>query len=372
MNKRLILLIVLLGLVFAAPGVIAQGGRWAGADNQPVSPLACDSAEAVEVEPSDYDGAAPINAPDRAGQPITLVNVPDSRGESYSAAVEEGMRAAASQLGNVEIVRNTPNVVDASDQLTLIEGYAARGVDGVLIDVINPAMAGAALSSLLEGGVHVVGYGADSEHRTREWFVQPALPQAVAKALIDSLVAEKGPSATFALVTSSYDSRMGSRWIAELWAYASECYPGLEWLETVETQGDDLLAYNLMVTLVNDYDDDLQGVISVMPLGTPQVAEAVATQGRCGDVAVVGLAAPNAMKPFMENGCVQTAVLWDAVDLGYAAVQVARAVADGNLQPGNVSVNAGRLGELAVVNGSEILLGPPLIFNSRNINDYDF
>ena len=372
MKKRFITLMVLLTLLITIPVVLPQRGRWDGADNQPVNPLACDSEDFGEIEQVAYDGAGPINASAQAGQAITLVNIPDSRAESYSLAVEEGMWAAASQLGNVELVRNAPNVLDSSDQLTLAEGYSSRGISGVLIDVIDPAVAGPALASLLEGGVHVVGYGSDSERRTREWFVQPAEPRAIAKVLIDNFVAEKGENAAFALVTSSFDSRADSRWISELWAYASECYPGLEWLETVETQDDDLLAYNLMVTLINDYDDDLQGVISVMPLGTPQVAEAVANQGRCGDVAVVGLSAPNAMKPFINNDCVRAAVLWDAPSLGYAAVHVARAIVDGSLQPNSQSVDAGRLGQLPVVNGSEILLGVPLVFTSRNINNFDF
>jgi rhamnose transport system substrate-binding protein len=57
---------------------------------------------------------------------------------------------------------------------------------------------------------------------------------------------------------------------------------------------------------------------------------------------------------------------------GYAAVYVARAVADGEFAPGDTSVEAGRLGTLEVVNGSEVLLGAPFVFNADNINDFDF
>jgi hypothetical protein len=65
-------------------------------------------------------------------------------------------------------------------------------------------------------------------------------------------------------------------------------------------------------------------------------------------------------------------VLWSPVDLGYAATFVMRAVADGTLNPGDSSVSAGRLGDLAVVNGSEILLGAPYVFTKENVNDFDF
>ncbi|CAM3715514.1 AI2 transporter periplasmic-binding component of ABC superfamily (fragment) [Agrobacterium tumefaciens str. B6] len=94
--------------------------------------------------------------------------------------------------------------------------------------------------------------------------------------------------------------------------------------------------------------------------------------GKCGTVAVVGLATPNAMKPYVENDCVKSVVLWNPVDLGYAAAYVLRATADGTLKPGDTSVKAGRLGDLQMVNGSEILLGAPFVFTKKNIGDFNF
>jgi hypothetical protein len=78
------------------------------------------------------------------------------------------------------------------------------------------------------------------------------------------------------------------------------------------------------------------------------------------------------MKPFVQSDCVKSVVLWNPVDLGYASVYVMRAVVDGKLKPGDTSVEAGRLGKLQVVNGSEILLGPPFIYNKENIDKFDF
>jgi len=65
-------------------------------------------------------------------------------------------------------------------------------------------------------------------------------------------------------------------------------------------------------------------------------------------------------------------VLWNPVDLGYAAVYAMRAVVDGKLKPGDASLDAGKLGKLTVVNGSEILLGPPFIYDASNIDKFDF
>ena len=89
-------------------------------------------------------------------------------------------------------------------------------------------------------------------------------------------------------------------------------------------------------------------------------------------MAVVGLATPNAMRPYVESECVKSVVLWNPVDLGYASVYVMRAVVDGELMPGDASVSAGRLGDLQVVNGSEVLLGAPFVFNIDNVDEFDF
>ena len=60
------------------------------------------------------------------------------------------------------------------------------------------------------------------------------------------------------------------------------------------------------------------------------------------------------------------------VDLGYAAMEAMRAVVDGKLKPGSTELDAGKLGKLQVVNGSEILLGAPYVFDKGNIDKFDF
>src|SRR5664279_4326617 len=145
-------------------------------------------------------------------------------------------------------------------------------------------------------------------------------------------------------------------------AYAEKCHPKLQFLETVEAQEDNNLSFNQATTLINKHGDKMKGIFGMTSVATPAAAEAVTQAGKCGKVAVIGLATPNAMKPYVAKDCVKSVVLWNPVDLGYAAVEVLRAVVDGTLKPGATSVKAGKLGELQVVNGSEILLGAPFVF----------
>src|SRR5260221_6328080 len=179
---------------------------------------------------------------------------------------------------------------------------------------------------------------------------------------------EIGEDGSFAIVTSTFTTPNQARWIAEMAAYAANCHPKMKWLETVEAQEDNNLSFNQATTLINKYGDGLKGIFGMTSVATPASAEAVTQAKKCGTIAVVGLATPNAMKPYVKADCVKSVVLWNPVDLGYAAMEVLRAVADGTLKPGATSVKAGKLGDLKIVNGSEVLLGPPFVYSKANIN----
>lgn len=382
MSKRPFMVMLAAGLVismFAMP-VTAQESRWDGADDLPVNPLACPVAEGEEaaeeegemMDAPEYNGGVAVNAPDKAGEPITLVDVPKLIGIGYFDATALGMQQAAEELGNVTVITDGPTEANIDDQITFIENYLAQGVDGVLFAANDPVAISPVLRRALGAGVHVVGYDANSEPDARTWFVNQAEFNGIGKAMIDSLAAEMGEDASFGIVTSTFTTPNQARWIAEMWAYAGKCYPEMTWLETLEAQEDSVLSFNQATTLINKYGDELDGIFGMTSVATPSSADAVTQAGLCGEVAVIGLATPNAMKPYVNADCVQSVVLWNPIDLGYAATYVMRAVVDGEFTPESTSVMAGRLGELTVVNGSEVLLGAPFIFTKDNINDFDF
>jgi rhamnose transport system substrate-binding protein len=391
-------LLIVLG-VFALPLSAQDEQRWDGADDLEVNPLDCatgegdEAAEGGEAEPAateeaegaeaapamEYDGGQPTDPPDLAGQPITVVDVPKLIGIGYFAATAQGMQEAAAELGNVTVTTDAPTEANIDEQITFIDNYITQGVDGILFAANDPVAIAPVLRRALEQGIHVIGYDANSIPEAREWFVNQAEFNGIAKSLIDNMVAEIGEDGSFGIVTSTFTTPNQARWIAEMWAYTTKCYPNLTWLETVEAQEDNILSFNQATTLINKYGEELDGIFGMTSVATPASAEAVTQAGLCpgqadeeAAVHVVGLATPNAMRPYVESGCVRSVVLWNPIDLGYAAVYVMRAVVDGELQPGDTSVEAGRLGTLQVVNGSEILLGPPFVYNLENIDEFDF
>lgn len=358
-------------LTMVIGGSAMAQSAWTGGDDLPTNPLACDGTPATPAALA-YNGGNPTNAPDRAGKPITVVDVPKLVGIGYFNATSKGIADAAAELGNMTATTDGPTEANIDDQITVIDNYITKGVDGILFAANDPVAIAPVLKKALAAGINVVGYDANAEPDARQWFVNQAEFNGIAKSLIDNLVAEIGADSSFAIVTSTFTTPNQARWIAEMSAYAAQCYPNLKWLETVEAQEDNILSFNQANTLITKYGEDLKGIVGMTSVATPAAADAVTQSGNCGKVAVVGLATPNAMRPYLEADCVKSVVLWNPVDLGYAAAHVLRAAADGTLQPGATSVKAGKLGDLSIINGSEVLLGAPFVFTKENVGQFDF
>src|SRR5262249_32187718 len=111
-------------------------------------------------------------------------------------------------------------------------------------------------------------------------------------------------------------------------------------------------------------------IMAISAPAVPGSAEAVRQAGRT-DVPVIGLSLPNINKPYVHAGGVQTLVLWNTPDLGYLPVDAGALPADHKPTAGTRANEAGTRGAIDI-RGSEIVLGPPLLFNKGNIDRFDF
>jgi len=111
--------------------------------------------------------------------------------------------------------------------------------------------------------------------------------------------------------------------------------------------------------------------VSTTSLGVPGSAEAVKQAGKGGKVKVIGLGLPNENRRYVKEGITDDVILWKSEDLGELTVRAAVAVARGTLKPGDKTFAAGKLGEFRI-EGDNVLLGQPFIFNRENIDQFDF
>lgn len=368
--------------VWGAVALLAAGAMTAGSahaqslflggDDLPTFPMEC-GPDAPQILPEKaYDGAYPTNAKAPDG-PLQGLHVPKFMGSAFFASVNEGVQEAAAEMSPPASIRyDGPNVARVDEQIAFVENYINQNIAGILLASNDGVALAPALKRALERGIAVVTYDSDVQADARTWFVNQALHNQVAKYLIDIIAEQTGGKGNFAIITSTFNTPVQARWIAEMGAYTAKCYPELKWLETVEAQEDNALSFNQAVQLINKYGDDLDGLISMTGTATPAAMQAVEEAGLCGKLPVTGLALPNSVASYLNSGCAQKAVLWSTKDLGYAAAQVLNAVVRGELTKEAKSVKAGRLGELKVLNGSQVLLGDPLVFTKDNVGDYDF
>ena len=134
---------------------------WTGGDDLPTNPLACDGTPGTEAAVA-YDGGTPTNPPDRNGKPITVVDVPKLIGIGYFDATSKGITEAADEIGNMTATTDGPVEANIDDQVTLIDNYVTKGVDGILFAANDPVAIAPVLKKALAAGINVVGYDANS------------------------------------------------------------------------------------------------------------------------------------------------------------------------------------------------------------------
>jgi rhamnose transport system substrate-binding protein len=171
-------------------------------------------------------------------------------------------------------------------------------------------------------------------------------------------------------VTSSLTAPNQNDWMKRMEKYRSTRYPKMELLTVKPSEEDQQIAFQRTQDILKAYPN-VQGLWALSSVAFPGAAEAVQKAGKSGKVAVIGLSTPTSMAQFVKNGAAKTVILWNPVDLGYLTLQVARAVARGDLKPGATKFHAGRLGD-RTVQGDNVMLGQPMKFTKANIDQYKF
>jgi rhamnose transport system substrate-binding protein len=311
-------------------------------------------------------GAAPPG--DAAEKRTVIAMMPKAKGDPYFVSCRVGAEAAASELG-VELIWDGPTGLDAARQNELVESWITRGVDVIAVAVENRASISTALRKAQARGIKVLTWDADAEPDARSFFVNQATAEGIGHGLTDEAARLLDGKGEFAIITGALSAANQNEWISFIKARVAEKYPNLK-LATIRPSDDDRdKAFAETQTILRAYPS-VKLVMAISAPAVPGAGEAV-RQARRPDVKVIGLSLPNMNKPYVHEGVVQTVMLWNTADLGYLTVYAGDSLARNRLAPGATSVEAGRLGTIAI-RGSEIILGPPLLFTKANIDKFDF
>ncbi len=304
-----------------------------------------------------------------AGQrPITVAMMPKSKGDPYFISCRAGAEEAAKEL-NVNLIWDGPTDVDPAAQNQFVESWITRRVDAIAVSVGNAASISTVLEKARSQGIKVVTWDADSAPQSRDYFVNQATPQGIAATLSDQAVKVMGAHGEYAIITGALSAANQNLWIRYIKGYMGQKYPAHK-LAAIRPSDDDRdKAFAETQTLLKVYPK-VKAVIVISAPAVPGAAEAVKQSGR-EDAKVVGLSLPNLCKPYVHQGYITAVVLWKTRDLAYLTVSAAAALARGELKDGADSFAAARLGKLKI-EGSDIILGAPFVFNKSNIDQFNF
>lgn len=360
---------------FQTAGVRAQdeltcaGEPFLGAPSGDAAEGEMDEAATPEEESADEMGDDAM-AGDEDG--LNIVFLPKDVVNPYFGTAALGAQEAADELGG-QFQQVGPQESNAAEQVTFIQTLTQQQVDAIVVSANDTNALAPALTEAMNQGISVVSYDSDVAPEARQVFVNTADSEQIGRIQVQIMGRLLDCQGEIAILSAASTMTNQNTWIGFMEDELAK--PGYEGMTLVEiAYGDDnpQLSYDKTIELLTAYPD-LAGIISPTTVGMTAAAQAIAAEGRSGEVQLTGLNLPNLARESVADGTVKEFALWNPEDLGYLAYYTAAALINGEItgEPGE-TFEAGRLGTYTIGENGVVLLGPPFLFDENNIDDFDF
>lgn len=301
----------------------------------------------------------------------TIAFVPKFTSDPYYVSANAGAQAAGKELG-LAVRYIGPVDANVAGQVDIVDRLVRGGVDAISLCALDPTALAPSLRAAAAKGIKVSTWDADVAADARTVFLNQASYAAIADAIVGTMVARAGDHGDFVAVTGSLTASNMLAWMTAIRSLIAAKYPGMRIAATLLGEQDIEKGKSVVANYLRAHPET-KGVLCVDGSASVSAAEAVGALGLPpGKMPVVGIGVPNAVRTYLKNGTMTGAVLWNPVDIGYAAVWIAKAQLDGKLDPASGSIAAGRLGPLKFTARDEVLLGPPLVLDRANVDRYHF
>ena len=357
-----------LPLVISLPALAACSSSSLSSASAPTTAPASASAAAST---SGSSSAAASGGSLKSGLKVFVI--PKNLGNSYfttSDSVNSGGALAALQtLG--ETASETSGTADTpSSQIPAIQAAISKGANALVISATDPTALCPTLKSAMARGIKVVTFDSDAP-TCRSMFINQATPQALGDSEVDLLASQIGDSGQIAIVSASADDTNQNLWISYMKQELKK-FPKMSLVSTVYGNDDTATSTSVTQGLLEQYPN-LKGIISPTTVGIAAVAAVLDTAKYRGKIMLTGLGTPDEMKQYVKDGTVKSFELWNPADLGYLAAYAAVELASGKItSAAGQTFTAGKLGSYTVGADNTVLLGPPFVFSSSNIGQFNF
>ena len=309
-----------------------------------------------------------LAAPAYAQTRIALVV--KSLGNGFFDAANKGAQEAAAELGDVEVIYTGPTAATAEAQIEVINSLIAQQVDAIAISANDPDALVPALQKAMERGIKVISWDSGVAPEGRQLHLNPSETALIGETII-KLAADYLPDGgDVAILSASSTATNQNAWIEAAKAALPEKFPNINLVSVVYGDDDSVKSTDEAKGLIASYPD-LKAIIAPTTVGVVAAAQVVTDQGLIGKVNVTGLALPSEFKQFIDNGASQAVALWNPIDLGYSAVQIAYQLATkkAEAKPG-ATISIGRVGSITLDDTNSAAMAAPFEFNKSNIEEF--
>ena len=293
-----------------------------------------------------------------------------SLGNGFFEAANKGAEEAAKELGGVEIIYTGPTTTTAEGQIEVINSLIAQGVDAIAISANDPDAVVPALKKAQQRGIKVISWDSGVAPEGRIMHLNPSSNELIGKMCLqlakDHLPDGKGD---FAILSATTTSTNQNTWIEEMKKQLKD-FPGLNLVTTV--YGDDLAdkSYREANGLLTS-QPNVKVIVAPTTVGVLAASQAVKDAGKIGEVYVTGLGLPSEMAGAIKSGATKEFAIWNPIDLGYSATQIAYHLVKGDTDgaPGS-EIEAGRMGKIKVGDNGEAAMADPFVNDASNIDQF--
>jgi rhamnose transport system substrate-binding protein len=310
------------------------------------------------------------NAPLKQG--LKLAFLPKQINNPYFTVADGGGSAAAKEFG-ATVKEVGPSDASASSQVSYINTLTQQRQDAIIISANDPNAVCPSLKQAMSRGIKVVSYDSDAAKDCRNLFVNQAGAEDLGRSEVQLLGKQIGFKGDIAVLSATANATNQNTWIGFMRDELKKpAYKNMKLVKVAYGDDDDQKSFQQTQGLLQAYPN-LRGIISPTTVGVAAAARYISGSRYKGKVALTGLGTPNQMRKFVKDGTVQGFELWDPANLGYLASYAAAALKSGQITGAQGGTfKAGKLGTKTVGASGEILLGPPTVFDAKNIDSFHF
>src|SRR2546421_1300325 len=299
--------------------------------------------------------------------------IPKNLGNPYfttADSVKSGGALKALQQLKESGTETSGTAATAASQIPAIQAAITKGANALIVSATDASALCPTLKQAMAKKIAVVTYDSDAP-ACRNIFINQADSKAIGTSEVDLLATQIKKTGEIAVVSAAASATNQNAWIGFMKQQLKK-YPNMKLVSVVYGNDDPTVSTQVTQGLLQQFPN-LKGIISPTTVGIAAAAAVLDTAKYRGKIKLTGLGTPNQLRKYVLDGTIDGFELWNPADLGYLAAYAAVNVASGTLKgETGQTFTAGKLGKYKVGAKSTVLLGPPFVFNKKNIDKFNF